>query len=135
MVVSTTTHAQDTNSTMADSNHSPKEHTPDMTHSKSSLETADTIVNRPRDSSSDPIEVEFNGDIKTDNKLPTLETLKRIENFSVLDQNGKTIPFKNLYTGPNVAKRVLIIFIRHFFCGVCIPLRLPIQHIQCRRSN
>lgn len=100
---------------------SPEEHTTDLAHSKSSLETADTAVNAT-DSDSDPVEVEFLGDVKTDDKLPTLETLKEIENLSVLDQDGKAIPFKNLYTGPNVARRVLIIFIRHFFCGVRITI-------------
>ncbi|KUJ17941.1 uncharacterized protein LY89DRAFT_583519 [Mollisia scopiformis] len=94
----------------------PEEHTADSSHSKSSLETADTAVNA---SDSEPIEVEFVGDVKTDNKLPSLKTLKKIENLPVLDQDGKAIPFKNLYTGPNVARRVLIIFIRHFFCGNC----------------
>ncbi len=90
------------------------------THSKSSLETADTAVNQP-EVESEPIEVEFAGDVQTDNTLPSLQTLKKIENLSVLDQDGKAILFKNLYTGPNVARRVLVIFIRHFFCGVCCP--------------
>ncbi|KAE8449854.1 hypothetical protein EG329_007331 [Mollisiaceae sp. DMI_Dod_QoI] len=88
------------------------------THSKSSLETADTAVNQP-EVESEPIEVEFAGDVQTDNTLPSLQTLKKIENLSVLDQDGKAILFKNLYTGPNVARRVLVIFIRHFFCGNC----------------
>jgi hypothetical protein len=62
---------------------------------------------------------DFEGDVNTNNDLPTQQTLKKIENLPILDSDGKTIPFKNLYTGPNVARRVLIIFIRHFFCGVC----------------
>jgi hypothetical protein len=63
----------------------------------------------------------FQGEVNTNNNLPTQADLKRIENFNILDQDGKPVPFKNLYSGPNVAKRVLIIFIRHFFCGVRIP--------------
>jgi hypothetical protein len=70
--------------------------------------------------------LEFDGDINTNNDLPTMETLKAVENFPILDQDGKAVPFKTLYTGPNVARRVLVIFIRHFFCGVSVPsLRIP----------
>ncbi|KAF9882204.1 hypothetical protein CkaCkLH20_00240 [Colletotrichum karsti] len=62
---------------------------------------------------------DFEGEIATDNHLPTPETLKKIENYVVLDRHGKSHPFKDLYTGRNVARRVLIIFVRHFFCGNC----------------
>ncbi|CAG8959893.1 hypothetical protein HYFRA_00013165 [Hymenoscyphus fraxineus] len=62
---------------------------------------------------------EFDGEVETDNNLPTQKVLKEIEGMVVLDQHGKTVPFKDLYNGPNVARRVLIIFIRHFFCGNC----------------
>ncbi|TVY44518.1 Thioredoxin-like protein [Lachnellula subtilissima] len=62
---------------------------------------------------------EFNGDVNTNNEIPTQETLARLEKLMVLDKDGITIPFKDLYNGPNVARRVLIIFIRHFFCGNC----------------
>ncbi|PBP25513.1 fmHP [Diplocarpon rosae] len=61
----------------------------------------------------------FAGDVNTDNKIPSQATLKSIENFSILDQEGRAISFKTLYTGPNVARRVLVIFIRHFYCGNC----------------
>jgi hypothetical protein len=61
---------------------------------------------------------EFNGDVNTNNEIPSQEDLARVEKLTVLDKDGKTIPFKDLYNGPNVARRVLIIFIRHFFCGV-----------------
>jgi hypothetical protein len=138
MAISSPAYAQESAPNMPDTHHSstlPEEHTTDSAHSKSSLETADTAVN----TDADPLEVEFVGDVKTDDKLPTLETLKKIENLSVLDQDGKAIPFKNLYTGPNVAKRVLIIFIRHFFCGVRIaPLSsilCPNMHIRTARNT
>ncbi|KAI8218346.1 Thioredoxin-like protein AAED1 [Colletotrichum sp. SAR 10_86] len=63
--------------------------------------------------------VDFEGEIPTNNHLPSPETLKKIENYVVLDRHGKSHPFKSLYTGRNVARRVLIIFVRHFFCGNC----------------
>lgn len=63
--------------------------------------------------------LDFAGDVQTNNSLPTPETLRKLEQYTVLDESGKSRPFKSLYTGPNVARRVLIIFVRHFFCGNC----------------
>ncbi|TDZ25827.1 Thioredoxin-like protein AAED1 [Colletotrichum orbiculare MAFF 240422] len=62
---------------------------------------------------------DFDGEVATNNDLPTPQVLKKIENYVVLDQHGKSHTFKSLYTGRNVARRVLIIFVRHFFCGNC----------------
>lgn len=62
--------------------------------------------------------LDFQGSVETNNDLPSIETLRKIENYVVLDRDGKTHPFKSLYTGKHVARRVLIIFVRHFFCGV-----------------
>lgn len=63
--------------------------------------------------------LDFQGDVQTNNSLPTQETLRKLEQYTVLDESGKSHTFKSLYTGPNVARRVLIVFIRHFFCGNC----------------
>jgi hypothetical protein len=63
--------------------------------------------------------VEFTGDVNTNNEIPTQVVLKSVEDMTVFDKDGRIVPFKNLYSGPNVTRRVLIIFIRHFFCGVC----------------
>ncbi|KAI0101754.1 AhpC/TSA antioxidant enzyme-domain-containing protein [Nemania sp. FL0031] len=62
---------------------------------------------------------DFSGEVDTNNGLPSLETLRAVENHPVWDNAGKTHPFKSLYSGHNVARRMLIIFIRHFFCGNC----------------
>ncbi|KAK2022998.1 hypothetical protein LX32DRAFT_645015 [Colletotrichum zoysiae] len=62
---------------------------------------------------------DFEGEIQTNNDLPTPQILKKIENYVVLDRHGKSHSFKSLYTGRNVARRVLVIFVRHFFCGNC----------------
>ncbi|CCF37530.1 hypothetical protein CH063_01716 [Colletotrichum higginsianum] len=62
---------------------------------------------------------DFDGEIHTNNDLPTPQILKKIEKYVVLDRHGKSHTFKSLYSGPNAARRVLIIFIRHFFCGNC----------------
>lgn len=62
--------------------------------------------------------LDFQGEVLTSNELPSPETIQRIGDYIVLDRHGKTHTFKSLYTGRNVARRVLIIFVRHFFCGV-----------------
>ncbi|KFY23147.1 hypothetical protein V493_06048 [Pseudogymnoascus sp. VKM F-4281 (FW-2241)] len=63
--------------------------------------------------------LDFAGDVNTNNALPTQTTLSSIEDYPVLDREGKSVPFKSLYTGPNVPRRVLLIFVRHFYCGNC----------------
>lgn len=62
---------------------------------------------------------DFQGEVLANDELPSPETIRKIENYIVLDRHGKTHTFKSLYTGRNVARRVLIIFVRHFFCGNC----------------
>lgn len=51
-------------------------------------------------------------------QTPSAENLRQIENYTVLDKEGNKHPFKSLYAGPESTPRVLVIFIRHFFCGV-----------------
>lgn len=62
--------------------------------------------------------LDFEGSVSSNNELPSAEVLRKIENYVVLDRDGKSRPFKSLYTGKHVARRVLVIFVRHFFCGV-----------------
>lgn len=71
-------------------------------------EIADEQVNPP----------DFDGHVETDDEIPSPQVLRALENHIVLDSAGKTHPFKSLYSGPNVARRILVIFVRHFFCGV-----------------
>ncbi|KAL1837241.1 hypothetical protein VTJ49DRAFT_4100 [Mycothermus thermophilus] len=63
--------------------------------------------------------VDFEGNVETNHELPTLETIRKIDNYVVLDSDGKSHTFRSLYTGRHTARRVLIIFVRHFFCGNC----------------
>ncbi|KAH8808094.1 AhpC/TSA antioxidant enzyme-domain-containing protein [Xylogone sp. PMI_703] len=64
-------------------------------------------------------DTEFVGDVDTNNDIPTQEMLREIEDLVVLDHEGRSIPFKDLYSGLGATRRVLMIFIRHFFCGNC----------------
>jgi hypothetical protein len=84
----------------------PVSQTPDvqeLTTSKSNLQT--------------PSDSELTLD--TNNTLPTPTILSKIQSLLVLDRTGKSHPFSSLHTGPHVPRRVLIIFVRHFFCGNC----------------
>ncbi|KAF1849230.1 uncharacterized protein K460DRAFT_404465 [Cucurbitaria berberidis CBS 394.84] len=62
---------------------------------------------------------EFEGTVDVNNDLPTEKDLERVGDMLVLDAQGQSRPFKELYQAPSVAPRQLIIFIRHFFCGNC----------------
>lgn len=62
---------------------------------------------------------DFAGEVESNNDLPSAATLRKIENYAVLDRHGKSHTFRSLYSGRNVARRVLVIFVRHFFCGNC----------------
>jgi hypothetical protein len=61
---------------------------------------------------------EFEGTVDVNNELPTGKDMARVGDLLVLDAKGQSRPFKELYNAPHVAPRQLIIFIRHFFCGV-----------------
>ncbi|KAM0282273.1 hypothetical protein ACHAQH_003137 [Verticillium albo-atrum] len=62
---------------------------------------------------------DFEGEIETNNELPSAELIKKLENYVLLDRHGKTHTFKSLHSGRNVARRMLFVFVRHFFCGYC----------------
>lgn len=103
-----TSNAQPT--TEIQSNGNTKTQTPPP---KISLDTSSTVTNNAADPTA-----EFVGDVDTDNTLPSQALLRKVADFQVLGQDGKSRPFKSLYTGPMVARRVLVVFVRHFFCGV-----------------
>lgn len=71
---------------------------------------------------------DFQGEVETNNELPSLETLRKIEPYTVLDADGKSHTFKSLYAGHNVARRVMVIFVRHFFCGVSFLATFHAHH-------
>lgn len=49
-------------------------------------------------------------------ELPTVETQNQISGYTLRDRNGKEILFHEVYSQ---ADRTLVVFVRHFFCGVC----------------
>ncbi|KAI4150627.1 MAG: hypothetical protein L6R39_002226 [Caloplaca ligustica] len=64
---------------------------------------------------------DFKGDIDFNDNPPTKKDLEKVAELPVLDVHGKPHSFKSLYTtdDQNEGSRVLVIFIRHFFCGNC----------------
>ena len=70
-------------------------------------------------------ELDFQGDVLVSNDIPTQADLDKCADLLVLDAQGTSRPFRTLYTGEGVAPRQLIIFVRHFFCGVSILFLMP----------
>ncbi|KAF1918282.1 AhpC/TSA antioxidant enzyme-domain-containing protein [Ampelomyces quisqualis] len=66
-----------------------------------------------------PEQGDFEGAIDVTNDVPTAQDLDDVGDLLVLDAQGQSRPFKELYNAPHIAPRQLIIFIRHFFCGNC----------------
>ncbi|KAJ6440259.1 fmHP [Purpureocillium lavendulum] len=83
---------------------------PPSTKSRTPPMSLDIDKSKPQD---------FDGELATTDELPSPETLRKIDNYVVLDRHGKTHTFQSLYSGRNVARRVLVVFVRHFFCGNC----------------
>ncbi|KAK4104592.1 hypothetical protein N658DRAFT_183054 [Parathielavia hyrcaniae] len=63
--------------------------------------------------------VEFEASVDSNDDLPTPETIRKLDSSVVLDRHGKSHTFRSLYTGKHTARRVLVIFVRHFYCGSC----------------
>lgn len=56
------------------------------------------------------------------NRLPSSDSAQKAEKLQVLDSDGNARSFKSVYTYPDASDRVLVIFVRHFFCGVSFRL-------------
>jgi len=74
--------------------------------------------------------------------LPDAETLLSAGELEILDEEGRKLPFKSLYTPSSDTANAqqqqqthLIIFIRHFFCGHCeayiraLSTQIPPSHL------
>lgn len=75
---------------------------------------------------------DLHGDVPVDQNIPTEADLARIADLQVFDKDGKAHSFKSLYAGEADGEggeggeggerqkaRRMVIFIRHFFCGMC----------------
>ena len=57
-------------------------------------------------------------EVLSNDKLPSVDTIRKVEDYTVFDNKCEKHSFKSIYDGPGSTERVLVIFIRHFFCGV-----------------
>ncbi|KAI8943142.1 hypothetical protein NX059_001172 [Plenodomus lindquistii] len=93
------------------------------TEAKDSLDVPDYSTPPFSPSSQTPVlqkeQEEFEGIVNVNNDLPSEKDLSRVDDLLILDAQGQSRPFKELYSAPHIAPRQLIIFIRHFFCGNC----------------
>ncbi|KAI4285503.1 MAG: hypothetical protein L6R38_000600 [Xanthoria sp. 2 TBL-2021] len=70
---------------------------------------------------------DYKGDVHVNNNAPRRKDVERIAELPVLDKDGKPHTFKSLYAPTNdESSRTLVIFIRHFFCGVSITSSLSL---------
>jgi hypothetical protein len=69
--------------------------------------------------------------VDVNDDLPTEQDLKRVGDLVVLDSQGVSTPFKEVFGGQGKAKRQLVIFVRHFFCGVSYFLRILRSRVPC----
>lgn len=71
---------------------------------------------------------------QVNDNLPSAETIARIANTPIYDAENKELPFRSLYESSNGEKKnhkTLIIFIRHFYCGVSPTSPTHIQIPTC----
>lgn len=71
---------------------------------------------------------ESTGEKQNDYALPDAKTLQEAGELEVQDEAGAKMPFKTLYTPSEGTTRQLIVFIRHFYCGVRSPVP-PLHHV------
>ncbi|UZP39191.1 hypothetical protein NXS19_007007 [Fusarium pseudograminearum] len=62
---------------------------------------------------------EFSSKNVNDNP-PTAEALKAADAIELYDGEGKKHTFKSIYNRPDLPRRVLVVFVRHFFCCSCV---------------
>ena len=91
-----------------------------MTATMTTSSTATTVFRKPRRTKSQKKASgnTYEGDTEINNDPPTASDLVKCADLPVLDQNKTPRPFKSLYSGTKSTERTLVIFIRHFFCGV-----------------
>ena len=70
---------------------------------------------------------DFKGDIKVNDDPPTKVDLEKAGSIEVFDKDKKKRTFGSLYADNGARKRrILVLFIRHFFCGVGFSSLLPL---------
>ena len=64
-------------------------------------------------------QADFKGNVKVDDRPPSKEVLEKVAEYPLLDKEGKKCAFGGLWKDDaEGSRRVLVVFVRHFFCGV-----------------
>lgn len=82
---------------------------------------------------SDRLLDESGEDVEVSSELPSQAMLEEAASLPIIDAHGVEMPFRNVYM-PSCAlekKRVMVIFVRHFFCGVS-NMEIPTFLSLCR---
>jgi hypothetical protein len=70
--------------------------------------------------------------VQSPGQTPSQQALDLAGDISIFDAEGNSRPFRSLYEGPRaIGEQQLIIFVRHFFCGV----RLSINRLQTKTDE
>jgi len=60
--------------------------------------------------------------VDVNDDVPSEDLVAKIASYPVYDGEGKEVPFRSLYEGSDGEKethKTLVVFMRHFYCGVC----------------
>jgi hypothetical protein len=69
-------------------------------------------------------------EIEISDDLPTEEILDEAGDIPIYDSLGNVKPFKSLYSGDTaIGEQQLVIFVRHFFCGVSSAIIFLVNNI------
>lgn len=64
----------------------------------------------------------FRDDIDVSDEQPSATQLAAAGKVPIIDVHGNSRPFSSLYSeGEAIGERQLILFVRHFYCGVSLP--------------
>lgn len=87
--------------------------TPSVTVEPTTLKTGTMTAATPENPTG-----EWEGKVKMSQKLPSKADLQKIASLPVLDEKNESRSFQSLLSHEHTPSRTLVVFVRHFFCGV-----------------
>ncbi|KAF4980575.1 hypothetical protein FZEAL_3447 [Fusarium zealandicum] len=73
-------------------------------------------------------------DVDVNDDPPTADAMEIADSFEVLDNKGEKHTLRSIYGGPDTPRRVLVVFVRHFFCGVRSLCQTPLSLCSSRQA-
>lgn len=71
----------------------------------------------------------------TNSILPDAQMMDTAAELPVLDRDGKSHPFRDIYQGSSVGQNAMFFLIRHFFCPVGAPIKQTLPLCPTRNAN